>query len=62
MLGMWVILLFAIVKAIMVIFFNFFSQQSYYTKQDYKKQLYDQLKPKGGILQKRLNLTVSNAL
>ncbi|CRK87241.1 CLUMA_CG001043, isoform A [Clunio marinus] len=36
--------------------------QSRYTKQEYLKQLYDQLKPKGGIHAKQLNLTVTNKL
>jgi len=34
--------------------------QSRYTKQEYAKELFDQLKPKGGIHEKRLNLTIPN--
>jgi hypothetical protein len=37
-------------------------QQSRYTINEYKQQLYDQIKPKGGIHSKRLNLTVSNTV
>ncbi|KAG5684724.1 hypothetical protein PVAND_013938 [Polypedilum vanderplanki] len=36
--------------------------QSYYTIQEYKQQWKDQVKPKGGIHAKRLNLTISNNL
>ena len=42
--------------------FFFLLSQTRYTIAEYKQQLKDQIKPKGGILNKRVNLTISNNL